>query len=502
MLKFKYLCIALFPIAFYLIQLTEFGSYVAPISVLQCFCIISLCIWIGYFSISKFAIKNQDATIITYFFVLIVYFFFGSIKNGLQSNVSLQFLASYKFFLPLLSLMFYGIYFLAKKRPIITRAILQYCNSLTIIIIALQLVFISQNYFKARNKVPITHSLKYSKPNGINKENMYFILLDEYAGNISLENYFQYSNTNFSNKLRSIGFHVIDSCNSNYNFTFNSLSSTLNMQYLNLEALKPFNKYNAMYLGSFASIRENNLCKFLANNGYSIKNNSIFEISTSTRYTKIFFSGSALQLIHAPMLQNVLWFEIYCKLTSGTFKNDWFNNKFNVYKYYNSNQQGIQNLIKLSKSSKKPQFVYTHLLLPHMPYFLDSTGELLVYKQHTAATQDSLYLQNLIGTNKQIAKLVDTLIKNDPKAIIIIMSDHGYRQYKQNNSPYVFNNFIAIKTPDSNSINISGVKSNVNVFRLILNQYFGQNLTLLPDSSFFYDSQKQTFNNYNFSNQQ
>ena len=58
------------------------------------------------------------------------------------------------------------------------------------------------------------------------------MIFDEYAGNISLKNNFDYDNTDFLKKLQSIGFYVPEISYSNYPNTDLSLPSTFNMGYL------------------------------------------------------------------------------------------------------------------------------------------------------------------------------------------------------------------------------------------------------------------------------
>ena len=64
------------------------------------------------------------------------------------------------------------------------------------------------------------------------KPDIYLLIFDEYAGNISLKNNFQYDNTDFLKKLESAGFYVPKISYANYPNTGLSIPSTLNMNYL------------------------------------------------------------------------------------------------------------------------------------------------------------------------------------------------------------------------------------------------------------------------------
>jgi hypothetical protein len=75
---------------------------------------------------------------------------------------------------------------------------------------------------------------------------------------------------------------------------------------------------------------------------------------------------------------------------------------------------------------------------------------------------------------------VDTLIKNDPGAIIIIMSDHGYRGLGPQYREFQFNNQFHIRTPEKDYSAWPDTVDAVNAFRLLLNHEFNQNFGYLP----------------------
>ena len=127
--------------------------------------------------------------------------------------------------------------------------------------------------------------------------------------------------------------------------------------------------------------------------------------------------------------------------------------------------------------------------MPHFPYFYDSSGR--------AVSTDSLYNDSLITdrsrfsgyityTNKIVTRLLDTLFQNGAgKNIIIIQSDHGIADFDFSRKKDAFKNYIAIYFPDRNYALLHDSISNVNTFRIILNNYFNMNVPLLKDSSIY-----------------
>ena len=63
--------------------------------------------------------------------------------------------------------------------------------------------------------------------------NVYYIILDEYASSKVLKDIFDFDNQDFISQLNARGFHVTENSHSNYASTILSLTSSLNMEYVN-----------------------------------------------------------------------------------------------------------------------------------------------------------------------------------------------------------------------------------------------------------------------------
>ena len=130
--------------------------------------------------------------------------------------------------------------------------------------------------------------------------------------------------------------------------------------------------------------------------------------------------------------------------------------------------------------------------MPHEPYYTDSLGNFLDRTLAAKSNNEMLFINYIKYTNTIINKIATHLYAKDPNAIVIIMSDHGYREYtKEADLPLKFNNFLAVHFPDSNYTNISKMKSTTNLFRIILNQFFDQTLPPLADSCITINEEKQ-----------
>ena len=318
------------------------------------------------------------------------------------------------------------------------------------------------------------------------KPNIYFMVFDEYAGYKSLNDSFQFQNDKINTFLVNKGFKIM-SYFSNYDLTFFSVSSILNMEYIK----KDYDAKNVTQKDiqrRISEIRNGRIFKMFTQLGYTVNNYSIFDIgdqhsiSTENRFIPVHSI-----LITDKILHNRIWRTSSYMLAVGKFAISSFKKKY-LYQDDSNNLKSIEMLLKkASHVDLTSQFSYAHFLLPHAPFYRDSLGnyvnEELIIGDANFRKKD-LYLSYLKYTNKVIEKIVDTITLNDPLAIIIIMSDHGFRAYNSNViNPFVFNNIVALKLPSNIYQDTIIPKSNVNLFRYILNKNFQQSLPYLIDSS-------------------
>lgn len=128
-----------------------------------------------------------------------------------------------------------------------------------------------------------------------------------------------------------------------------------------------------------------------------------------------------------------------------------------------------------------PTFCYIHLLLPHSPYNMDENGKILPQEE---LNHSKGYLKQILGLNKHLLIILDSIIQKDNNAIIILMGDHGSRILSGksflNES---FDNFLAyynLQPPDGRNNSISPV----NIFRVVFKQISTSTINLLPHKEF------------------
>ena len=157
---------------------------------------------------------------------------------------------------------------------------------------------------------------------------------------------------------------------------------------------------------------------------------------------------------------------------------------------YNSNRKAIDSVkAVVHKKDSTPLFVYTHLMMPHFPYYFTGTGKLRPVEEFQDGTELDIpkYLEYVAYTNNTLLKIIDQILQHSAKPpIIILTSDHGFRQYPQQvDARYYFMNQLSIYLPDRNYQPFYEGMSSVNLFRVLFNSEFGQRFPLLADSTHF-----------------
>jgi phosphoglycerol transferase MdoB-like AlkP superfamily enzyme len=125
-------------------------------------------------------------------------------------------------------------------------------------------------------------------------------------------------------------------------------------------------------------------------------------------------------------------------------------------------------------------------MLPHEPFYLDSTGN---YVSDTIIIRNTFdfktgYLNQLKYANMLLKKIIAAISKNSKNKVVIMEGDHGYREYVgEGAKEKSFMNLNTYYFSDGDYSQLYDGISPVNSFRVVLNKYFCQSLPLLKDSS-------------------
>jgi hypothetical protein len=464
-----------------------FTDYYPSIPAKECLLLTGIYLFVALilFGISFLLFKNKFKSALFVFLLLVFYFFFGPAQDALKSWMPGSFITRYSFILPASLIFFIALFILLKRRKQGLLTITFYLNILVIVLLLTELVMLTG---KKINNIPSGSLLtKEFKPcTDCKKPDIYLIIADGYAGKEELDSVFHFDNSGFENELTGRGFHLTENSISNYNYTPFSISSMLNMSYLT--GIKGRNSSKEDMKTCFNTINKNATLQFLKNGGYDFYNYSIFDFDGQPSLARpTFLPTKTKPLVSQTFLyrmQRDLWFHLVTTFKlSSTRKNSLYLDLKNNTRLYESTKEIA------SEKSNKPKFVYTHLVMPHYPYYFDSTGTERPFEKITEenATDTSAYISYLKYSSKKLLELTDHIQKSSATpSVIILMGDHGFREFKNKVADkYHFMTLNAVLLPDKNYTGFYKGMSHINQFRTILNSQFKQNLPLHNDSTCF-----------------
>lgn len=433
--------------------------------------------------------KNRPAALLTSF-SLLIFFGFGAFHDFIKSLAVPRFFTSYTLLLPLFVLLFAFLLWKFKRKKAGHEKLNYFLNTLFTLLFLFESVSFFYNLAGQKQKTNDlanrVHTLTadFKTCDTCAKPDIYFIVWDGYTSSESLLENFNFDNNNMDSFLTGHRFYISEKSKSNYRITPFSIASTLNLNYLDDKDRINKEASPKMMLQAIETVKSNDLTSFLQKEGYEIKNYSVFDLNSFPSETTVFF-------------KNYIEHFLYDETLAGRIKRDilWnigkiFPLKLNEVQnrlYKNFVEQGMDKLLNIISSKKeKPLFVYTHIMIPHEPFFLDEKGSFVpdsaVYSTHS---MKQAYVKQLIYTNTLLKKITNSLLADSSRRKIIIMEgDHGFRNYSpEEEGQKPFENLNCYYFFDRNYTHLYNGISPVNTFRIVLNQYFSQHLPILPDSS-------------------
>ena len=334
--------------------------------------------------------------------------------------------------------------------------------------------------------VTATVSSRVNLPNGTNLPDVYQIVLDGYGRRDVLARHFNLDNGSFLEALAKEGFTVAKQSRANYYWTFLSLASMLNMRHVT-DLSEQLGHDTSDPTVPFKMLRDNDVARFLKAQGYTIVHfASTWAGTMENNYADV-------QIPCAPG-----WFQnnFYRAVAESSF--------VRVFRSRVTNDIATCHLLQLeglahAADRASPKFVFAHFIPPHHPYVFDRHGNVLV--SATIADEPvankllwarrDLYRDQLIYMNTRVLQVVKAIIaKSRRPAVIIVHSDHGPQLVGPTGASLPedhwarFSNFVAIRAPGSSALVPDDVEL-VNVYRLLLNEYFSANLTMVSGGQYY-----------------
>ena len=329
---------------------------------------------------------------------------------------------------------------------------------------------------------PVASATATTAPAG---PDIYFIVLDGYARADILAKYYGLDNAPFLDGLRRRGFQVSDRSRSNFYWTFLSLGSALNFDYVQDVVAGQLDPESRDRTELYRILRDNRAAKFLRERGYRFVHlQSTWGGTASNPYADEFipcragmFGNEYLRAVADASWLRALESKASLDVASCHLRN-------------------FETLAALARAPG-PKFVFAHFVPPHHPYLFDRKGNVL----RRATMSDQFELQKRLWENRpayagqlafitqRIGDVVGRLLDESPKPpVIILVSDHGPNLRSGLEPPEQrevrLANLTAMYLPGAPEGFLPPDATPVNHLRRVFNLYFDAGLPMLPDRYF------------------
>jgi hypothetical protein len=461
-----------------------------------------------FFSLIAFRLiaDPHKRTIFLSFFIIIIFsysdflFFVQSLKFiSIENDINL--------FLPWLTLpvLFYIFIKRVKKNLVAVNKFILIASVLAVIF---PLVGIAKFEITERLLKPsVSSSFKLPTPDkSLVRENLpdiYYIVPDSYGSPDVFKKYYNFDNSKFINFLTEQGFHVPANHTSNYPITFLSVSSTLNMEYL--DYLSVYKNYSDISLVT-PLFNDNNVLKFLKSNNYSYyQMGSWWQITSFNPQAdaNFVYNNRVLtrkKLFNQAVIRSTVLQPVATFITKGLILN--FINDGRNFTNYQFEQ--------LPKTTELPgpKFVFTHIIAPHTPYVFGKDCEFVIKNTYDTEHEVENYINQVECINSKLEESIKKILANSKKPpIIIIQSDEGptflrFRLPEENKWGDADDDllkqkmpvFAAYYLPGVNKAEFASFSSSVNIFRFVFNKYFNTNFEMLEDKNYIFPGVNDVYN--------
>lgn len=297
---------------------------------------------------------------------------------------------------------------------------------------------------------------------GSDMPNVYLIIFDEYANFPQMEECYNYDNAPLKDFLKDHKFNI---SYTSYNESIRSdtvQTNMVNLDYIVDDETPSKTKEVLRHNGILFDV--------MKNHGYDVQ---ILESSAFYGGYVPDGSTSSASTINGETIEMLLWqktiFYPFFQL----------NNPRRMRNVRNS--QEIASLLETQTVELSKTFTLAYFCLPHQPFVVDENGN-----QHRATIYDTLniwnnkkyYLDQFKYTTKLMLPILESIVENDPQAVIMLMSDHGARD-APGATWDLKRNSLNVLYYQGEEYNIEGL-SNVNTIRATLNNLLDEDYEMVP----------------------
>jgi hypothetical protein len=331
----------------------------------------------------------------------------------------------------------------------------------------------------------------------VERPDIYYLIPDRYANERTLREIYDFDNRPFLDELEARGFFVASESTSNYLKTAHSLASSLSMDYLDGEALLR----EAVTPDDWAPLYERLLSglpvqEFLTAQGYTYYHlGMLWPPTAENELADVTFRFTGLSDFSAVLIETTVLRAVAPDMVERpTLDRRARAAAITLYQF-----DGLEQLARIESG---PKFVFAHFSLPHPPYVFDRHGNYRTREEEGTINIRDRFLDQTLYANKRFLELIDLLLAGpeEEHPVILIQSDEGPfpREYGIDEHDFQWleatDDELQEKLGILNVMYLPGVDdpglpettTPVNLFRRVLNLYFGAELDLLPDRNYVF----------------
>jgi hypothetical protein len=488
--------LAIYPVVFLFshnIGQVSFDELIKPILIILFFALTAWCIL-------NILLQDWQRSGIIVSLFLFLFFFYGHVRNYLETLPSVLLISLFWVLLFILG----SFFIVVTKKPFSKTTMI--LNAVSVILVTISATNIIFHQLTAVRKYEQNASIKHIQSDSKQGRqtgtypDIYFIILDAYARGDVLKDFYDFDNSEFLNYLESKGFYIADRAASNYGQTGLFVASCFNLTYLDNFA-KYVGQYNVSRVPLEGIISESFAMRYLKKRGYTIVSFTAERAETEFANADIYLkSGISIDTFYNALKNTTPIPDIMNIMSSMKVNNDFDKYRGNIL-------YGLDTLKEVAKLRQTPKFIFAHIESPHPPFVFgpngkpinlesrlnDNDGDWLIRRGRLSLEEYRKHYRNqVVFINRQTKEIVDEILANSKQPpIILLLADHGPRSKtiwedpSRTNMREHLSTLSAFYMPNRGDILLYPEITPVNIFRVIFNHYFGENLDLLPDKNFF-----------------
>jgi len=383
------------------------------------------------------------------------------------------------------------------------RTVNKYLTKMSVSLIIVVLINLTLIYVRATSVKGVKFETRVDNYNGDENTttgnklpDIFYVILDGFGGGDVLERVYGYD-SKYINHLKDKGFYEAAESTSNYVHTPLSLSSSLNLDYV--DGFLDVDRYDSSFLPAYDAIQKSKIVAILKGRGYKFVVISSGYYGTQITSADEYYSSSNRLNEFENGIINTTPIPLIINMLNITTKVD----TNNIYRSMTLN--AFERLKSIS-SDTAPKFIFAHIEAPHPPFVFGKDGERVVYlsnagdldgpeliidKKLGKERYQKLYRDQATFVAKMTVDMINSILKRSNDSVIIIQADHGPRSLlewdnlNEEGAKEIFSILNLYYFPDKDYTDLYKSITPVNSFRVVANKYLNTNFDILDDVNYY-----------------